>query len=286
MIIHASLKTDISFFYTNWLIERLKEGIIDIPSITPGEFFRYDFKINPVEKVILHTRNPYKIIKNYNSFKNLSYNYEVITHISMYDKFYEPKINDKYKIFEYICQMGKTIGRQNNAICYGPVFKTINNDIKWHITQFKYLCRILYKAVSTVYYDFGINNTCKNSPYFNAEEFSDESQRTLISEFEKIATKYNLKLEKMKKVEELGYDEIDIGEKDSCPAICKHCKYITNSKTAIVKSGMNNPKSTTLIGMPNALDKIKKVNLNEDNKQIKKTEETLTNKQISLFDML
>ena len=33
MIIHASLKTDIAQFYSDWIIKRLKEGFIDISAM-------------------------------------------------------------------------------------------------------------------------------------------------------------------------------------------------------------------------------------------------------------
>ena len=102
MIIHASLKTDISYFYMTWFCNRLKEGFFDIPSNIPGEILRYKFKDNPIEKIYLHTKNPYKIIKNFNDLKSFKQYYEIVTHISMYDKFYEQKISDKYKIFEYV----------------------------------------------------------------------------------------------------------------------------------------------------------------------------------------
>ena len=42
MIIHASLKTDIAQFYSDWIFTRLKEGFIDIPD--EKNINRYNFR--------------------------------------------------------------------------------------------------------------------------------------------------------------------------------------------------------------------------------------------------
>ena len=149
MIIHASLKTDITYFYMTWFCNRLKDGFFDIRINDTNTINRYKFSDNPIEKIYLHTKNPYKIIKNYNILKNYKYNYEVVTHLTMYDKFYETKISDKHKIFDYIRQIKSLIGKDNNSLCYGPIFKTITNDMNWHIAQFRFLCKILHKYIST-----------------------------------------------------------------------------------------------------------------------------------------
>lgn len=285
MIIHASLQTDIATFYMNWFIRRLEDGFFDIRSNKPGIVNRYKFSDNPVEKIYLHTKNPYKIIKNYSSLKKFKYPLEVVTHITMYDKFYETKVTDKNKIFNYIRDMKKLIGRENNNLCYGPIFKTIINDDKWHVNQFKFLCKILYKEVSVIYYDFSINNLCKNSIYFNADEFNDPEKENILSSFREIAKKYNIELRELPSIENFRFDEIDIGEKDSCPAICKHCKYISNSKTAILKSNMHSPESSLLIGRINSSEKIVNVILKEEIKP-KITSKTETSTQFSLFDFV
>lgn len=286
MIIHASLKTDVSYFYTQWLINRLKEGYFDIPATKPGEINRYDLKNNNIEKIYLHTRNPIKIIKNSQSFKILKYEYEVVTHISLYDKFYEPKIIDKYKIFDYVRKCETLFGKKNNSLCYGPIFKTINNDLEWHIAQFRFLCKILSKSIGTIYYNFNFNTICKNSTYFSAEELTQEEKKYLIIEFKKITDKYGLNLKKMQTEEEFKYDEIDIGEKDACPATCKHCPYISNGKTSIIKSNMHNPDSSLLIGNPNRSENITKIDFKSQKEEVNKLENTQEIKQFSLFDIM
>lgn len=280
MIIHASLKTDITYFYMKWFIERLKEGYVDIPSDKPGKIKRYDFQTNPIEKIYLHTKNPYKIIKDYKDLKVFDHQYEVVTHLTMYDKFYEPKIAEKNKIFDYIRKTALLVGKDNNSLCYGPIFKTISNDASWHINQFKFLCLILNKSISTIYYDFSINGLCKTVDSFNASEFTLSEQEYIIEEFKKIADQYNLVLKRSPAIETLNYDEIDIGEPNTCPAGCKHCKYITNSKSATIKSGMHSDSSSLLIGKINAKDKIINIKIEEP----KVLEEDTG--QYSLFDLI
>jgi hypothetical protein len=284
MIIHASLKTDISYFYTTWLCNRLKEGFFDIQSNIPGEILRYRFKDNPIEKIYLHTKNPYKIIKNFSDLKSFKQYYEIVTHISMYDKFYEQKISDKYKIFEYVRECKKLVGKENNSICYGPIFKTIINDLYWHINQFKFLCNILHNSISTIYYDFSISNLCKESIYFNATEFSKQEQKEIINQFKLIAQQYNILLKEIPNERKFKHNEIDIGEINTCPATCKYCKYITNSKTAIIKNSMHNSNSSLLIGTINTNDKIKNVILTEKEEETPIIEPKCN--QYSLFDFV
>lgn len=279
MIIHSSLKVDITYYYMQWFINRLKSGFFDIPSEKQGKILRYDFRINPIEKIYLHTKNPINIIKHYNDLKFFNYNYEIITHLAMYDKFYEPKICSKQKIFDQIRECKNLIGKENNSLCYGPIFKTFNNDINWHVSQFRFLCMILNTSVSTVYYDFSIKNSiCKNSNTYGATEFTKEEQEEIIKAFQEIANSYNLELKPIMAIETLTHNEIDIGEINTCLAACKYCKYITNTKTPIIKNKKHSPASSLLIGNVSIDDKIIEVNLSENNKN--------KDKSSSLFDFM
>lgn len=277
MIIHASTRTDIAYYYADWLINRLKEGSFYLPSDKPNIMIQYDLKENPVEKLFLHTKNPYKLITKHKILEAQFLPLEIITYFTMYDKFYEPQVKERNKIMDYVRKISEIYGEDRVSIGYDHVFRTIINDAEWHISQFEFLCRILHNYVSSVYVDFSINGLCIKSESFLGEAFSKEEELKIRSAFKEITDRYGLKLKDKPSINTFGPDEIDIGEKDACPAMCRHCGYITNSRTAVLKKGMHNPESKILIGSIPESTRVRKAVLPEK-------EEEHEFPQVSLFD--
>ncbi len=246
MILHASIKTDIMYHYNKWFLNVLEKGIIDIQS-NPKEIIRYNLKELGVEEVWIHTKNPIRFNSNYKKIKKLNYKFKVITYVTLYDKYFEPKVAPKNKIFDYIKKTAQNVGKENNAIGYGPLFKTSIYTKEMHLSRFEFLCKELKDNISEVYIDFNVGKYCLDSIIYKVEQFTVEEQTELFIGLKEIAEKYNLKLKHKLNPEELE-DGIDIGETDACPFMCIHCPYITNKKTSLIKSMTNNPDSTLLFG--------------------------------------
>ena len=265
MILYTSLQTDIPAFYLDWFIERIKSKYVDIPTLKHNTVERYDFEINKIDYVHFFTRDPSLLVKQMDEIKSLQLPFDVTVFMTFLDKYYEPKIKDKDIILNYIRKLSKQIGKKHTILGYGPIFKTSNNSLDWHINQFKFLCKILKKDISSVCIDFEINNYCQESKELNAIKLIDEEQKDMIKKLTKIAEEFKLNLTIKKKVEELEDNELDLGIPNSCLFSCKYCKYVTNMQTLKTINSLHNKYSSLLIGSIN--DSYKIINVNKKNKK-------------------
>lgn len=271
MIIHASTKMDISN-YINWLHKRLQEGFFD-QEVNPKVINRIALK--DIEELNLYCRTPQKIYRNRDLFKQ--YNTKLITFLSMYDHYYEPKVKDKTKVMDCIRKSKKYF---RNYIGYGPVFLTSYHDMEWHIKQFEFILSELSHFIDGVYIDFSINENCQKTPKLGCMPLDMIEQNHILEDFETIAAKYNLSVELFRRENEFEDNEIDIGSINCCPHACGYCINITNSKSAMDKYKVFNQDSSMLYGIISSSQKIVEIDLSSTKKEDK------TFVQQSLFDLM
>lgn len=276
MILHASLISDIAHFYPTWIINRLKEGYFD--KETDKGVDRYDFKKNKLEKVYFWSKDPLPLIKQYKDLKETRYNFELISEISLYDKCYEPKIKNKYRIMEDMRKANTLFGKDKIALCYGPVFTTYNSTKEWHIDQFKFLINELNTMINKIYIAFEVSTNCKYAYNYNIQKLSYFSQTELFDAFCEIANKYKIETFKKPETTNLSFDEIDVGEMNTCPANCVYCVGVNNKRTTIFKNERHETFSSLLVGKLPYEAKINEVNLYKKEKTKEKAD------SLSLFD--
>lgn len=273
MILHASLISDIAHFYPTWTINRLKEGYFD--KETDKGVDRYDFKKNKLEKIFFWSKDPLPLIKQYKDLKETRYDFEIISEISLYDKCYEPKIKSKYRIMEDMRKAHTLFGKDKISFCYGPVFTTYNSTKEWHINQFKFLVNELSSIIGKIYIAFEVSTNCKYAHNYNIQKLNNVSQLELFNIFSDISKKYNLEVFKKPETSTLNFDEIDMGDMNTCPANCVYCPGINNKRTTILKNERHVISSSLLIGNLPYDTKINEINLYKKEK-IEKKEETLS----------
>lgn len=250
MILYASLKMDISY-YTIWLAERLRNGFVDIEK-DHKTIERYH--LTNIEDIYMFTRNPSKIYRNRDLFAK--YKPKLITFITLYDAFYEPKIKNKDVIMNTI---KKCKHHFDNYFGYGPIFYTNNHDKKWHLQQFNFLCSRLASSVNGVYLDFEVNDRCQSSSKTNVHELTQDEKEEIIAEIKDIASKYNLTIHLKPTEEDLPENALDIGQNNLCPAACEYCKHMTNRYSIKAKYQMHDPYGSMLYGNPQKEQKIKDI---------------------------
>lgn len=271
MIVHASTKLDISN-YIPWLHKRLTEGFFD-KELNPNTINRYI--LDNIEELILYTRNPSKIYRNRDFFEN--YNTKLITFISLYDQFYEPKIKNKEKILNSIRKCKKYF---NNYFGYGPIFFTNNHSKEWHLLQFEFLCNSLKGFINGCYLDFSVNEYCQKSSKLNVRKLDEIEQKHMIADLSKIAEKYDIDIFLLKREQEFSDNEIDIGLPNCCPNACEYCVNILNKKSAKDKYQVFDENNSLLYGIISKNQKIETINVNQ------KEEKKEAFFQTNLFDFI
>ena len=282
MILNVSGRCDIVAFYSEWFINRYKEGYVCVRNpFNPKLVSKISF--DNVDLILFCTKNPEPILKNINIVEQ-----PIIFHVTLtpYNKDIEPNLPPKGNIIKSIKKLSKIIGIDNLYIRYDPIFISDKYNIEYHIKTFKHLCELLTGYVNKIIVSFldEYKNVKKNYHILKYKELTSEDYKTIGLNFSKIAKDYNMTVqtcfEKHNLVEygfikgeclskELAYkltnkiypkwkarkeglckcvQMVDIGVYNSCPHFCKYCYANYDEKQVKKNKQSHNPNSSLLIG--------------------------------------
>ena len=291
MILNVSGRTDIVAFYTDWFMNRYREGYIDVRNpFYPKNVSR--IKLENVDMIMFCTKNPLPIIKYLKEIDK-----PILFHVTLtpYKSDIEVNVPDKSKIIEGIKEISNILGKENVVVRYDPIFISNKYNLEYHKKAFNKLCQNLNGYVDRIIVSFldMYKNVEKNAKYLNYKNLTENDYKEIGLSFSKSAKDNNIEVqtcfEKRNLVEygfvagdclshELAYtltgkkfktqtarkDKIcncvamaDIGVYNSCNHLCKYC--YANYDERKIKDNMkkHDPNSTLLIGHINDDDTIK-----------------------------
>lgn len=134
MILNVSGRTDVVAFYSDWFMNRYKEGFLDV---------RNPFNKKLVSRIyfddvdlIFCTKNPIPIIDKL-KYINKPILFQVT--LTPYKNDIEPNVIDKNKIIDAIKEVSKIVGIDNLTVRYDPIFLSDKYNLEYHIKAFKKL---------------------------------------------------------------------------------------------------------------------------------------------------
>ena len=187
MILNVSGRTDIVAFYTNWFMNRYKEGYV---------YVRNPFNLKLVNKISFEdvdlimfcTKNPIPIIDRLKEIDK-----PILFHITLtpYKKDIEPNVPPKGKIIQAIKKISNIIGKENVYVRYDPIFISDTYDINYHIRSFDRLCTLLNGYVNKIIVSFidDYKNVRKNNYILKIKPFKDEDYKLIGTNFYSSAKK-------------------------------------------------------------------------------------------------
>ena len=282
MILNVSGRTDIVAFYTDWFMNRYKEGFVDVRNpFNPKMVSRIRFE--NVDAILFCTKNPIPILKHLNKIDK-----PIIFHVTLtpYKNDIEPNVPPKGKIIEAIKKLSDIVGIDNLVVRYDPIFLSDKYNIEYHKKSFENLCFLLNGCVKQIIVSFidDYKNVRKNMNILRYRNFTEEDYKEIGSSFSKSASKYGMTVQTcfenrnlveygFKKGEclshELAYkltgktyknwtarkgskcncvQMVDIGIYNSCKHFCKYC--YANYDEIKVNDNYNthDPNSSLLVG--------------------------------------
>lgn len=292
MILNVSGRTDIVAFYSNWFINRYKEGYIDVRNpFNTQTVSRINF--SDVDLILFCTKNPTPIVKYIKEIDK-----PILFHITLtpYKKDIEPNVPDKKQVIESIKKISKIIGKENIRIRYDPIFISDKYNIEYHKKAFARLCTLLNGYVDKIIISFLDNyqNVKKNKKYLNFKEMTENDYKEIGINFSKSAKLNNMTVHTCfedRNLVEYGFikDEclshelaykltgkaykswtarkekkcncirmVDIGEYNTCKHFCKYCYANYNEKLVNKNSQKHDPNSSLLTGKISSNDIIKR----------------------------
>ena len=291
MVLNVSGRTDIVAFYSDWFIERYKEGYVDVRNpFYPKLISRIYFK--NVDLILFCTKNPIPILDKLKYIDK-----PILFHVTLtpYKKDIEPNVLPKGIIIEAIKKLSKVIGIDNLTIRYDPIFISEKYNLDYHIKAFDKLCSLLNGYVNKIIVSFidDYKNVRKNGKILNFREFTEKDYEIIGKNFSEIAKENGMTVqtcfENRNLVEygfvkgeclshELAYkltgkkyktwkarkgancncvEMVDIGVYNSCKHFCKYC--YANYDEKQVNNNFNNhfKDSSLLVGRIEKDDLIK-----------------------------
>ena len=282
MILNVSGRTDIVAFYTEWFMNRYKEGYLDVRNPFNKKLVSRIY-FSDVDLIMFCTKNPIPIID-----KIKEINKPILFHITLtpYNKDIEPNVIDKTKIIEGIKKLSKIIGIDNIYVRYDPIIISDKYNIDYHIKAFSKLCSLLNGYVKRIIISFldEYKNVKENRNILKYKTLTDNDYKLIGKNFSKIALNNGMTVqtcfEDRNLVEyglikgeclshELAYkltgksykswtarkerkcncvQMVDIGVYNSCKHFCKYCYANYNEKEVINNYKNHNSNSSLLIG--------------------------------------
>jgi len=282
MILNVSGRTDIVAFYTEWFMNRYKEGFVDVRNpFNPKMVSRIKFE--NVDAILFCTKNPIPII---NYLKEIDK--PILFHITLtsYKNDIEPNVPSKTEIINAIKEISNIVGIDNLYVRYDPIFLSDKYNIEYHKKAFEKMCSLLEGYVKQIIVSFIDNykNVRKNEKVLRFKEFTENDYREIGISFSESAKKYGMTVQTCfedRNLSEYGFkvgecishelaykltgktyknwtarkeqkcncvQMVDIGVYNSCKHFCKYC-YANFDERQVNNNFINhNPNSSLLMG--------------------------------------
>ncbi len=296
MIISASRRTDIPTYYSEWLFNRLKEGVVLVRNpMNIHQIGRINLSPDVVDGIVFWTKNPVSMLDRLSELDR--YNYYFQFTLNAYDRDVEPNIPSKNNIIIPAFQkLSQVIGREKVIWRYDPIFFNDRYTMEYHCKYFKVLAAKLgdYTEKCTISFLDLYRNTIRNTQPLNIQRETREQQFEIMQRFSDIAKKYGFYIDTCAETMEFGKlgishahcidrerferigkckltigkdsnqrtdcgcaASIDIGTYDTCKNGCLYCYANYSHKTVMKNTQIHNPASPLLLGKIGEDDVIK-----------------------------
>ena len=291
MILFASGRTDIPAFYSNWFINRVKAGFVDVRNPFNQKLVSRIY-FSDVDLIMFCSKNPLPMINKLDILK-----VPVLFHVTItpYSKDVEPNIPDKRLIIEGVKKLSLVLGIDNVVLRYDPIFLSDKYNVDYHIRAFDKLCKNLNGYVNKIIVSFmdEYKNVRSNKNILKYRAFTREDYKKIGEAFSKSAMDNGMSVQTCFEDEdltqygfvkgeclshELAYiltgkkfkssnvrkekkcecvQMVDIGDYNSCMHMCKYCYANYDEKAVSSNFKLHDDNSSLLIGSVQSDDVIK-----------------------------
>lgn len=295
MIISVSRRTDIPTYYSQWFINRIKEGYVYVRNpMNIHQISKISLSPNVVDGIVFWTKNPIPMMSYLDELKDYAYYFQFT--VNSYGKDIEPNVPTKSDtIIPAFRELSNRIGADRVIWRYDPILLTEKYTIDYHVNYFSELAKRLsgYTNKCVISFVDLYRNTQSHLKELNILPLGDSEMYELAERLVEIADKNNLMVESCAEkinLEQFGVqhghcidcalfekilsckmklskdknqrpecgcmESIDIGAYNTCNNGCRYCYANFSKKTVVKNTGLHNPNSPLLFGEVMPDDKI------------------------------
>lgn len=288
MILQTGMRTDIPAFYSEWFMNRIKEGYVLVRNpYYPEQVTRYEINTNVVDLIAFCTKNPIPMMKYIEKLK--AYGQYWFVTITPYGKDLEPNVPDKNIVIKCFRELSGIIGINSMGWRYDPVITNEKYSVEYHIYAFEKIASRLSGCTDTCIISFVdlYEKVRRNAPEIRS--VTAKEQIILAKSFAETGRKYGITVKgchENPSLAEYGIDMsgclnrsvyekalgisldmpnkrsqrecscffgTDIGAYNSCGHLCRYCYANADADSVRKNIARHDPDSPFLIGgsLPN-----------------------------------
>ena len=192
MIVNVGGRTDIVNYYSQWLMNRIKEGFVYSRNpLFPKNVSKISLNPKDVDCLMFCSKN-YKPILKY--MKEINEKYKIICHytITAYGKDVEPYVPVINESIKNLIELSKIVGKEKVLWRYDPILLTEKYTVEKHLETFEYMAKQIAPYVQRGIFSFV--EMYKKLDYNMPEiiPFTEVDKIKIFKGIGEISKKYNL----------------------------------------------------------------------------------------------
>lgn len=295
MILSASRRTDIPNYYSEWFINRVREGFLYVRNpMNARQVSRIDLSPEAVDCIVFWTKNPAQMIDKLGYLSDYTYYFQFT--LTGYGKDIEPHLPDKREeLISTFRKLSEKTGKEKVIWRYDPILINKKYTAEYHLKAFEEIAGKLSGYTEKVIISFVdlYAKIQRNMRQLDIRQMTNEEIVSLAEKMAQIASRCNLIIETCaekinleqagirhgscidkKLIERLSgcklrgekdrnqrqecgcLESVDIGAYDTCLNGCKYCYANYNDDRVKEMVKLYDEKSPLLCGYITADDRI------------------------------
>lgn len=197
MILSVSRRTDVPNYYSDWFINRLKEGFLYVRNpMNAHQISKIDLSPEVVDCIVFWTKNPASMIDKLDFLQDYAYYFQFT--LTGYGKDIEPGLpNKREELIPTFRRLSEKIGKEKVIWRYDPILVNKRYTIDYHVKAFEEIASKLAGYTEKVVISFVdlYAKTKRNTGNLDIEQLTKEEMISLAGRLAQIASKYNLAME-------------------------------------------------------------------------------------------
>lgn len=197
MILSASRRTDIPNYYSEWFINRIREGFLYVRNpMNAHQVSKINLSPDVIDCIVFWTKNPINMLGKLEELKPYMYYFQFT--LTGYGRDVEPNLPHKREaLIPTFQRLSEQIGKERVIWRYDPIFLSDRYTVEYHIKAFEEIVASLAGYTDKVvisFIDF-YKKTMRNTRTLAIQQMTAQKTRTLAEKMAEIALRYSLDIE-------------------------------------------------------------------------------------------
>lgn len=215
MILSVSRRTDVPNYYSDWFINRLKEGFLYVRNpMNTHQISRINLSPEVIDCIVFWTKNPANMLGKLEYLQDYAYYFQFT--LTGYGRDIEPNLPDKRKeLIPAFQKLSEKIGKEKVIWRYDPILLSDKYTADYHLRAFEEIAGNLagYTEKAVISFVDLYEKTWRNTRGLGIRLVTEKEMMGLAAEMAQIASKYNLEIESC--AEQWDFQKVGI-QRGSC----------------------------------------------------------------------